>query len=239
MLMRSVDIVIPIYYGCKDEIGPSINKQVNFFRKNLKGYKWTIWIGLNGENRNNILELCKGIEKKFKEVRLDYVKRQGRGESLRNIWLKSKADFVAYMDVDLATSLENFRDLLSPLENSYDFTYGNRYSQGNKSHRNLKRLIVSKIYNVVMINAFLGAKFNDAQCGFKALKTDVAKKIVPLIKDNSWFFDTELLYIAEKKGYNLKGIPVEWKEGSNSGVKIIKTSFDFIKKTIELKYRNV
>lgn len=237
--MKSVDIVIPIYYGCKDEIEPSIKKQVNFFRENLKDYKWTIWIGLNGEDRDNILDLCKSIEKKFKEVKLDYVKKQGRGESLRNIWLKSKADFVAYMDVDLATNLENFRDLLNPLEGAYDFTYGSRYSSGNKADRSLKRWVVSKAYNIFMINAFLGAKFNDAQCGFKALKTNVAKKIVPLIKDYFWFFDTELLYLAEKKGYNLKDIPVEWKEGSKSGVKIIKTSYDFIKKTMELKYRNI
>lgn len=236
--MKSVDIVIPVYYGCKEDIGPSINKQVNFFRKNLKDYKWTVWIGLNGENKNNILELCKSIEKKFREVKLDYVRKQGRGESLRNIWLKSKADFVAYMDVDLATNLENFRDLLTPLENSYDFTYGSRYSEGNRSNRSLKRLIVSKVYNIIMVKFFLGAKFNDAQCGFKALKTDVAKKLVPLVKDNFWFFDTELLYLAEKKGYNLKDIPVEWKEGNNSAVKIMKTSLDFIKKTIELKHRN-
>lgn len=236
--MKSVDIVIPIYYKCKHEIGLSVDKQVNFFRKNLKDYKWTIWIGLNGENKNGILELCKDLEKKFKEVKLDYVEKQGRGESLRSIWLKSKADFVSYMDVDLATNLKDFINLLKPLENGYDFAYGSRYTKGSKTIRTLKRLVVSKAYNLIMVRLFLGAKFNDAQCGFKAIKTEIAKELIPLVKDNFWFFDTELLYLAEKKGHNLKNVKIEWKEKDNSAVNITKTSYDFIKKSIELKHRN-
>ena len=116
--MNTVDIVIPIYYGNKDEIEESVKEQIEFYDKKLKNYKWQIIIGINGENRDFIIDFCEDISKKYKNVVCDYTDEVGRGATLSKTWVNSSADLVCYMDVDLSTGLEALPIILKELENN-------------------------------------------------------------------------------------------------------------------------
>ena len=236
--MKSVDIVIPIYYNNINEIELSVKEQIEFYKKNLKNYKWKIVIGLNGPNRNDIIEKVEEISKKYDHVVYDYTEQAGRGASLNRTFINSKADFVCYMDVDLATGLDAVPRMLNVLED-YDVVVGSKYIKDAKYKRTPLRFVLSKTYNSIITKLILNAKFSDAQCGFKGMRTSIAREIMPLVEDNGWFLDTEILYIVQKKGYRLKEIPVNWIERGNSGVKLLKTVKDFTVKTIRLRYRNL
>lgn len=233
----SIDIIIPVYYRNFDELESSIIKQLNYFRKNFKNHKWKIVVGINGP-KGEIYSLAKNLSKKYKEVDFSYTSTPGRGATLKDTWYNSKADIVSYMDVDLSTNLDCFKSLVKEIANGYDVVVGSKYIKGSRYKRTLFRLVVSKIYNVFFAKIILNAKFTDAQCGFKAMKQSSARKLIPLIKDDSWFFDTELLYLAQKLGYKIKEIPVDWLEYPNSGVNMGKTIVTFLRKSIELRLRH-
>lgn len=236
--MKRVDIVIPVYYGNSYELKYSINKQLDFFKNNLKGYDWQITIANNGIKEEYILNIVKELKNK-KRINYIYTKTQGRGFGLKNAWLNSNADILTYMDVDLSTNLKYINPLIEEIENGNDIVTGSRYIEGSSIKRIISRLVLSKLYNILFTGLLLGAEFKDAQCGFKALNKKTMNEIIPQIKDNNWFFDTELLYIAQKKGYKIKEIPIEWIENKKSGVKLFETSIDFIKNTIKLKFRKI
>ena len=239
MVKKRIDIVIPIYYGNYSEIGNSLNILHKFLVENMKDYSWNIIIGLNGQDKNGILNLCKNLTHKHSHVNLSYTSTPGRGASLSYCWSNSKSDYVSYMDVDLATDLKCFPLMINNLDDSYDLCVGSRYLSNSQRKRSLFRYILSRTYNHFFLKLVLNAKFTDSQCGFKAMNSDVAKKIIPFIKDVNWFWDTEVLYICQKKDYKLKEIPVIWEEKPNSGVKFIKTIRDFVFKSLELRFRRI
>jgi len=145
---------------------------------------------------------------------------------LRKAWLDSEAEILTYMDVDLSTSLDAFPALVKAIaEERYDIATGSRLMKGSKVTRILKREITSRSYNMIIKIAFWN-KFSDAQCGFKAISRKAANFLVPRIKDQGWFFDTELLLLAEKGGFKIKDIPVEWVDDPDSRVNIAKTARD-------------
>ncbi|MBI2507696.1 glycosyltransferase [Candidatus Woesearchaeota archaeon] len=236
--MKSVDIVIPIYYNNIDEIEPSVREQIDFYKKNLKEYRWKIVIGINGLDKNGIVEKVEDLSKRYENVAYDYTDQAGRGASLNRTFVNSKADFVCYMDVDLATGLDAVPRMLKELE-YYEVVVGSKYIKDAKYNRTPLRFVLSKIYNLIITKLILNAKFSDAQCGFKGMHTLIAREIMPLVEDKGWFLDTEILYIVQKKGYKFKEIPVHWIERENSGVKLLKTVKDFTVKTIRLRYRNL
>jgi len=236
--MKSVDIIIPIYYKNIAEIEDSVNRQINDYNKNLRHYNWKIVIGINGPDRNGIMDKVKKICQKNQNVVYDYTSETGRGASLNKIFVNSKADFVCYMDVDLATGIDAVPRMLKELENN-DLVVGSKYIKGSIHYRTAIRFLLSKTYNSIITKLVLNAKFTDAQCGFKGMKVEAAKKITSLIRDKGWFWDTELLYIAQKKNLSFKEIPISWIEKGNSGVKLFKTIKEFIVKIIKLKYRNL
>ena len=237
MSKKSFDLVIPIYYGNLKEIEKSVNKVYNFLDKNMKAYDWNIIIGLNGSNKNGILELCKKIVSNYKNTKLIYTLVAGRGASLSSCWLASKSNYVSYMDVDLSTDLKFFPLMIKELEKGFSLCIGSRYLESSKKKRSFFRYFISIVYNHFFLKFLLDAKFTDSQCGFKSMDSVTAKKIIPLIKDVNWFWDTELLYICQKKGFNLKEIPIIWNEQPNSGVKFLKTIMEFITKSFELRFR--
>ena len=153
---------------------------------------------------------------------------------MRSAWLQSDADVVCYMDVDLSTDLVHVTELIDAVvEEGYDIAIGSRLSRESRTRRSFKREFISRAYNL-LVRSVLFTKFSDAQCGFKAVSREVVERIVPQIEDQSWFFDTELLVLAEKQGYRIKDIPVLWIEDDDSRVRIAQTAWDDIQGVFRL-----
>jgi glycosyltransferase involved in cell wall biosynthesis len=228
----AVDVVIPVLNEAH-VLPRSVDTLLGFLRTNLK-YKWRIVIVDNGST-DGTLDVAKGLSKAHPEVQVVYLQQKGRGRALRHAWLQSAADIVCYMDVDLSTRLEHIPELLGAIaRDGFDIATGSRLRRESRTKRSLKREIISRMYNM-FVKAVLFTHFSDAQCGFKALSRRAVDTIVPQIEDQSWFFDTELLVLAEKQGYRIKDIPVVWVEDDDSRVKIIRTAWDDIKGVFRLR----
>jgi len=152
-----------------------------------------------------------------------HLDRKGRGLALRTAWLESTADVVAYMDVDLSTNLESFLPLVAPILSGHsELAIGTRLAHHAHVQRRLKREMLSRGYNA-LIHVGFRAGFSDAQCGFKAIRADVARRLVPAVRDDGWFFDTELLLLAERGGLRIHEVPVDWIEDLDSRVELVPT----------------
>ncbi len=197
-------------------------------------YQWRIVIVDNGStDGTDAVGLALGM--RFPDVSFLSLSQRGRGRALRHAWTKSDADVVCYMDVDLSTDLWALPRLIGAIvEDGYDVATGSRLTRGSRVTRSLKREVISRIYNL-FVKALLFTRFSDAQCGFKAVSRAVVDRIVPQIQDQSWFFDTELLVLAEKHGYRIKDLPITWVEDDDSRVKLIRTAWDDIKGVLRLR----
>ncbi|MFC1690547.1 dolichyl-phosphate beta-glucosyltransferase [Nanoarchaeota archaeon] len=227
----SVDIIIPVYNEEKI-LKKSVKQLMGFLKKRFR-YDWKIVIADNA-SIDKTQEVGEALQKKYNKVKYVRIPQKGRGRALRKTWLDSKADIVSYMDVDLSTQLDAFPVMISALVNGFDVGTGSRLMSYAAVKRSLKREILSRGYNL-LVRMFLNTHFSDAQCGFKAVRKDVARKLIPLIKDDEWFFDTELLVLAEKKGYRIFEIPVGWIEDKDSRVHIRKTVTDYIKSLFRMR----
>ena len=157
-------------------------------------------------------------------VRAVHLSRKGRGRALKAVWSTSQAPVVAYMDVDLSTSLEALLPLVAPLLSGHaDVAIGSRLATGARVVRGAKREFISRSYNV-LLQAVLGCGFSDAQCGFKAVRTDMARRLIPAVRDDEWFFDTELLVLAERSGLRVHEVAVDWIEDADSRVDLRRTA---------------
>ncbi|MFJ4712800.1 glycosyltransferase [Streptomyces sp. NPDC088785] len=159
-------------------------------------------------------------------VRLD---QKGRGRALRTVWSASEAPVLAYMDVDLSTDLNALLPLVAPLISGHsDLAIGSRLTRSSRVVRGPRREFVSRAYNMILRGS-LRARFSDAQCGFKAIRRDVAQVLLPLVEDAGWFFDTELLVLAERAGLRIHEVPVDWIDDPDSSVRIVRTAADDLK----------
>jgi putative flippase GtrA len=155
-----------------------------------------------------------------------HLPRKGRGYALRSAWSKSTAPVVAYMDVDLSTSLSALLPLVAPLlSGQSDVAIGTRLARGAHVVRGPKRELISRAYNL-LLRLSLRGRFSDAQCGFKALRRESALQLLPLVKDDEWFFDTELLVTAERLGLRISEVPVDWVDDPDSRVQIVRTALN-------------
>lgn len=156
-------------------------------------------------------------------VRFMHLPVKGRGRALRTAWMSSDARVVAYMDVDLSTSLESLGALIAPLlSGSSDISIGSRLAPGARVRRSAERELISRAYNL-LLRSVLHTRFRDAQCGFKAMRAQVARQLLPAVRDQGWFFDTELLVVAQRDGFRVHEVPVEWIEDPDSRVNIPRT----------------
>jgi putative flippase GtrA len=163
-----------------------------------------------------------------------HIDRPGRGGALRTIWTGSDADIYAYMDVDLSTDLNALLPLVAPLLSGHsDVAIGTRLARGARVIRGPKREIISRCYNV-LLHASLGTRFSDAQCGFKAVRADAARVLLPLTTDTGWFFDTELLVLAERAGLRIHEVPVDWIDDADSRVKVMATALGDLRGIVRL-----
>jgi glycosyltransferase involved in cell wall biosynthesis len=190
-------------------------------------YRWRVTVADNAST-DHTLQIAEDLALDGR-VHVLHLDRKGRGRALRTAWLLSDADVVAYMDVDLSTNLESFLPLVAPLVSGHsDVAIGSRLLHGAVVTRQWKREVLSRGYNL-LIKALFRNGFSDAQCGFKALTRAAARDLLPDVADNAWFFDTELLLLAEARGYRLHEVPVEWVEDLDSRVDIGRTVAEDLK----------
>ena len=182
------------------------------------------------------LAIANGLKKKYADVDCIHLDKKGRGRALRKAWTHTTADIVSYMDVDLSTDLEAFPVMIEAVAfRGYDLATGSRLMSGSRTKRGLKREILSQGYRAI-VRAVLRTRITDVQCGFKAATGKAARELAPWIKDNNWFFDTELLIVGEKRGYRVFETPVTWDEDLHSKVRIFKTIYDYLRDVSRLRY---
>lgn len=240
MKKKQIDIMLPVYRGNLHEIPESIEKQVKHFSAVLKKYDWKIVLAINGKNAGEIIALAERLGREDRRIAYDYVEQPGKGSGIGHSWSRSKADIMTYMDIDLSTDIEAFPNLVAQIENGYEISIASRYLPESVVVRSLKRKIVSVGYHKFFMKYFLGAKrYTDAQCGFKAVSRKVVEEILPLVRNRYWFFESEMLYIAQLKGFKIKEIPVKWIESEFSGVALYKAILEFIKCGIALRFRKI
>lgn len=226
MQKKSITVVVPVYNEEKD-LPLNIPKLFSFLERNMLSHDWEIVIADNAST-DKTSEIGKRLAKKsgIKYLRLA---QKGRGRALKTAWNASKSDILAYMDVDLSSDLSFFPRLIGALEAGADIAIGSRLVAGSKVYgRPLLREIMSRGYSLLFRIVFL-TSFSDAQCGFKAVKKEVWDRISSAVTDTGWFFDSELLIIADKAGFEITEIPVTWRDDPASTVKVAKTAWGDIK----------
>ncbi len=230
--MATVDVVIPVYN--EEHVLPSsIEKLHGFLSANLP-HEWRILIADNA-SIDSTLAVAQRLTEDFTQTAVLHIPQKGRGRALRAAWLGSNADIVSYMDVDLSTELAAFPKLIAAIaEEGYDVATGTRLTRGADIERSIKREILSRGYNF-LIKGMFRTRFSDAQCGFKAASQRAVQELVPLIENDEWFFDTELLILAEKRGYRVKDIPVRWIEDSDTRVNIRRTVSEDVQGLLRLR----
>jgi len=232
--MASVDVVIPVYNE-EHVLAQSVATLRQFLSKGFP-HKWRILIADNAST-DNTLAVAQELAQKHPNVASLHIPEKGRGRALKASWLGSAADIVSYMDVDLSTDLTAFPPLIKAIASEgYHIAVGSRLAPASDIRRSLKRHFISRSYNL-MIKALFFTRFSDAQCGFKALSRQAVRALVPLVENNEWFFDTELLILAEKAGYPVKEIPVRWLEDPDTRVDIRKTVWEDIRGLVRLRLR--
>lgn len=220
--MTLVDVVLPVY---NEEVDTARNVPV--LREFLKGptfpYDWRIVIGDNG-SIDRTQSVSRELEKRYQgEVVYYRASAKGKGRVIKETWLASGADIVSFMDIDLSTDLAAFPKLISAIaEDGFDVAIGSRLHSRSTVQRSLRRRILTRGYNT-LVRLLFRTRINDAQCGFKAATRGAAQRVLPLVEDLNFFFDTEFLILAERLGYRVGEVPVKWSEDERTSVRIVST----------------
>lgn len=217
----NVEIVVPVYNE-EHVIVASVGRLHDYLEEHFP-LSWSITIADNAST-DATLALARALERTLSGVRVVRFEEKGRGHALRAAWERSRADVVAYVDADLSTDLGALHPLIAPLVSGHSgISIGTRLARDSRVRRGWKRELISRTYNRIL-HTVLHCHFTDAQCGFKALRRDVSAVLVPMIEDQSWFFDAELLVLAERNGIRIHEVPVDWIEDPDSSVDIIRTA---------------
>lgn len=218
----SVEITIPVYNE-ERELEKNITKLYDFCNKNLKKYDWHITIADNASIDNTSI-IASAMEKKDSKISHLRLEQKGRGRAVKRAWVESEKDICVYMDLDLSTDLVHLPNIIKKLGTGYDVAIGSRLARGARVEgRTFLRELTSRVLNFFFIQFFFHTHFTDAQCGFKGVTRKVVDNLIPKVKDNEWFFDGELLIIAEKSGYKIYEEPVHWVDNPGSTVRLIST----------------
>jgi glycosyltransferase involved in cell wall biosynthesis len=229
-----VEVAIPVYNE-ERVIAESVRRLHSYLTANFP-FRFLITVADNGST-DGTFAIAQRMSAELPGVKAIHLDRKGRGFALRNVWGASHADVVAYMDADLSTGLDAFLPLVAPLlSGRSDLATGSRLARGSDVVRSLKREIISRGYNL-LLRAVLCARFSDAQCGFKAGRTEVIRALLPAVKDNVWFFDTELLVLAQRSGLRITEVPVVWVERRDSTVNIGRTALDDLRGVARLRFQ--
>src|SRR4051794_17428751 len=216
-----VEIVIPVYNE-EATLEASV-RRVHAYLSEHFPLTWLVTVADNA-SRDQPWAIPNRLAYELDNVRAVHLPDKGRGRALRKAWSTSTASVVAYMDVDLSTDLDALLPLVAPLVSGHsDVAIGTRLAHGSHVLRGPKREFISRAYNLIL-KATLHNGFSDAQCGFKAVRADVAHALLPLVEDDGWFFDTELLVLAEHNGLRIHEVPVDWVDDADSRVDVRSTA---------------
>jgi putative flippase GtrA len=215
-----LDVVIPVFNEEKD-LAPCVRRLHAYLTEHLP-YPFRITIADNA-SIDATPHVANALAAEMDGVVLVRLPDKGRGRALRHAWAGSDAPVLAYMDVDLSTDLAAVLPLVAPLISGHsDLAIGTRLATGSRVVRGPKRELISRGYNL-LLRRTLAASFSDAQCGFKAIRAEVAARLLPLVQDTGWFFDTELLVLAQRAGLRIHEVPVDWVDDPDSRVDIVAT----------------
>jgi len=231
-----VDIVLPVYNEVT-VLEASVTTLLAFLDGQPQ-YEWRIVIADNGST-DGTGDLARVLATRDARVRALVLTIKGRGYALRDAWVESDADVVSYMDIDLSTDIKHIPRLIEMVaHDGCDVAIGSRLANGANTQRQIKREITSRGY-VLLIRAFFPRlRITDAQCGFKALSQRTVRNVVPRIKNGMWFFDTELLILAQQQGLKICELPVHWIEDPDTKVHILKTAMEDVRGLIRMRFRN-
>lgn len=221
-----VEIVVPVYNEAAG-LDRSIRRLHRFLTDGFP-FRWRITIADNA-SVDATPEIARRLAATLPSVQHLRLEQKGRGRALRAAWSRSPARVVAYMDVDLSTDLRGLMPLVAPLLSGHsDLAIGSRLAHGSRVVRGPKREFISRSYNRIL-RTVLRAKFTDAQCGFKAARRDVLETLMDEIQDDGWFFDTEMLVLAQRRGLRIHEVPVDWVDDPDSRVNIVQTAITDLK----------
>ena len=210
-----LDVTVPVYNEQVD-LAPCV-RRLHAHLSRYFPYQFVITIADNASTDATPIEGLR-LARELAEVNYLRLEQKGRGLALNTVWSASSAEVVAYLDVDMSTDLNALLPLVAPLISGHsDLAIGSRLARGSRVVRGAKREFISRTYNLIL-RGTLSARFSDAQCGFKAIRADVAAELLPLVGDTSWFFDTELLVLAERCGLRIHEVPVDWSDDPDSRV---------------------
>lgn len=231
MSKKKLLVAIPVYNEEKD-LPKNIPLLNSYLASSLDDLDWEIVI-VDNASTDQTPEIGRKLAA---ESGVSYVRlpEKGRGGALSYVWERSGADYLSYMDVDLSSDFEYFPKLIEQLKTGADVAIGSRLAKGATVYgRPFLREIMSRGYSF-LFRVLFATSFLDAQCGFKAIKNSVAKKVLPLVSDREWFFDSELLIICDKAGYKIAEVPITWRDDPASTVKVAKTAWGDIKGLVRL-----
>ena len=238
MVTTSIDVVLPVLNE-EEDLSLSVDELRSFLRRSMGEYDWRVVIADNGST-DATPEIARRLTESHPDVAYLRLEERGRGRALRKAWLDSRADIVAYMDVDLSTELAFLPVLVRAVDQEgYDLAIGSRLKKGARViGRPPKRELMSRAYSL-MFRGMFATGFRDAQCGFKVLSRRAAVDLAPLVRDNGWFFDTELLILAERLGYRIREVPVKWTDDPGSRVRIVRTAYEDVKGLLRLRFGGI
>ena len=232
-----VEVVLPAYNE-EHDLSRCVETLVAFLREHPT-YTWRVLVADNAST-DGTLAAAHALAEAHSEVEAFHLPQKGRGRALRAAWLRSDADAVCYMDVDLSTDLSALPPLITAvLHGGYDVAIGTRLARGSRVYRRtLKREVISRCYNL-LIKAMFWTRFSDAQCGFKALNRAAARRLLPMVEDNAFFFDTEMLLIAEKRGLRIFEVPVTWTDDPGTTVRVVNTALEDLRGLLRLRFGGI
>lgn len=227
-----LELVIPAFNEGK-LIEQTVRRTRSYLDQDF-GYSTVLTVAENAST-DSTLAIARSLAAELGGVRVVHLDVKGRGLALRTVWSASSAQVVAYMDADLSTDLADLDSLVTPLmKGNADVGVGSRLAPGAQVTRRLKREFISRGYNLI-VRLALHSAVSDSQCGFKALRADVARQIMPQVEDDEWFFDTELLYWAQRRSLRIHEIPVHWVDRRESTVHLSSTALADLKGILRLR----
>ena len=220
-----LDVVIPVYNE-EAQLAASVERVLEHLATMPWSYRVTI---ADNASTDQTAMIARRLSHNHPEVKVVHLAEKGRGRALKRVWSDSESDVLVYMDVDLSTDLAALLPLVAPLVSGHsDLAIGSRLTRDSRVIRGARRELISRSYNLILRRA-LRARFSDAQCGFKAVRREAARELLPLVEDNAWFFDTELLVVAERAGLRIHEVPVDWVDDPDSSVDVVRTALDDLK----------